>query len=304
MKIFVNKENAGWILDDIFEDYQKFTRHQLVGINDRPYIVWLLNFWELQNLLGNIKSPIYITIHHIVGNKIQKYDFDLYNKQVAGCIVPNKKTEEFLKKHLTVPVYRIPYWVLSKRMLERGDNVDSKKKEFCSGDEILIGSFQKDSEGKTNQPKLEKGPDVFLDIVTELKRKHNIKVILSGYNRRYLIENLRSRNIPFSYCERFDDLNLLYDCVDWCFVTSRSEGGPQSVLEAAYRKVKILSTDVGMAPEVLHSDCICCGVNDFVTKFEEGMDRRKENFDNVQEYLPQKIIPQLDDFFEKQSKDK
>lgn len=45
-------------------------------------------------------------------------------------------------------------------------------------------------------------------------------------------------------------------------------------------------------------------MNDFVTKFEEGMDRRKENFDNVQEYLPQKIIPQLDDFFEKQSKDK
>ena len=37
------------------------------------------------------------------------------------------------------------------------------------------------------------------------------------------------------------DLNLLYDCLDWYFVTSRFEGGPQSVLESSFHKVKIFN---------------------------------------------------------------
>jgi len=302
VEIFVNKENSGWVIDDIFKDYQKFTRHKIVNINNNPDIIWILNFWGFRNLLNYIKVPVFVTIHHIPEHKIQKYDFNLYNKYASGCIVPNKKTERFLKEYLTIPVYRIPYWLLSKRMLKSETNIEIKKKEISTNNEILIGSFQKDSEGKTNQPKLEKGPDIFLEVVMELKKQYNIKVVLSGYNRKYLTENLSAKCIPFSYFENFNDLNLLYDCVDWCFVTSRSEGGPQAVLETAYRNVKILSSNVGLAPEVLHSDCICYNVKDFVNKFNDNLDRRKENFERVQEYLPQKIISQVDNFFEEQLK--
>lgn len=161
MKIFVNKENAGWILDDIFEDYRKFTRHQLVGINDKPDIAWILNFWELRNLLGSIKSHIYITIHHIVGNKIQKYDFNLYNECVSGCIVPNKKTEEFLKQYLTIPIHRIPYWVLSKRMLGSRSDVEIKKQEFALVMKFLLVRFKKTVRVKRTNQNLKRDPMYF-----------------------------------------------------------------------------------------------------------------------------------------------
>ena len=36
---------------------------------------------------------------------------------------------------------------------------------------FLIGSFQKDTEGKTNLPKLSKGPDIFVNIVKDIYKE-------------------------------------------------------------------------------------------------------------------------------------
>ena len=83
-------------------------------------------------------------------------------------------------------------------------------------------------------------------------------------------------------------------------MTSRVEGGPQAVLEASYRKVKILSTNVGMAPDILHEDCICNSKDEFAEKVRNGVDRREENYASVMDYTPDKIIPKWDDFFESQ----
>jgi len=302
VKIFVNKERSGWILDEIRGDYKKFTRNNLVGIKDAD-IIWLLNFWDFNSMIGQCKAPVFISIHHVPKHKIKQFSFNLYNEYASGCIVPNKKTEEVLRKYLTIPIYVVPYWILSKMMRPTNSQVVERKKELSPNNEILIGSFQKDSEGSTEKPKLEKGPDIFLDVVLGLKKQHNIKVVLTGYNRKYLISNFNKHDVPFVFYEQasVDDLNLLYDCLDWYFVTSRSEGGPQGVLEASYHKVKILSTDVGMAPDVLHSDCICRNVSEFIEKFNQNIDRREDNYRTVEaEYTPQLIVERLDDFFEKQ----
>ena len=57
-------------------------------------------------------------------------------------------------------------------------------------------------------------------------------------------------------------VNKLYNVLDLYLVTSRVEGGPQAIFECALTKTPILSTKVGVAPEVLHTDSIY-EVNEF-----------------------------------------
>jgi len=295
MNIYVNQENSGWIFDKIHADYKRFSRHTLVPLKGNPDVCWFLNPYPFPSVASSLKCPAFVHVHHMPKAKMSNWSFETINSFATGCIVPNKKTEETLKKYVNVPIYRIPYWLLSKRMTPRHQSCIEKEAE------ILIGSFQKDSEGKTNKPKLEKGPDIFLEVLTKLHKKHRLKVILTGYNRGYLIEGLESANIPFIYLNKVNNLNEIYDSIDWYFVTSRVEGGPQAVLEASYHKVKILSTDVGLAPEVLHPDCICQNVDEFVSKFEQNVDRRSENYKTVvTEYSFQLIIDKFDIFFEEQ----
>ena len=52
------------------------------------------------------------------------------------------------------------------------------------------------------------------------------------------------------------DLNELYNILDLYLVTSRLEGGPQAILECGISKTPILSTDVGVAPEILNKKSI------------------------------------------------
>ena len=188
------------------------------------------------------------------------------------------------------PFRKIPYWILS----DRTKDIILKKE----AKEIVIGSFIKDSGG--NSPKLSKGPDILLEILKELNKTHNIKVILSGIGgRRYLRKNFKLEGIKHAHYNMHPNINELYNKIDWYFVTSRYEGGPQSILEGAYRRIKMLSTNVGMAEDVLHKDCICDCVEDFVKKFSESLDRVEYNYNKVKkEYVPEVIVPKLDDFFE------
>ena len=54
----------------------------------------------------------------------------------------------------------------------------------------------------------------------------------------------------------FKILNELYNCLDLYIVTSRIEGGPQAILECGITKTPIISTDVGVASEILAKESI------------------------------------------------
>ena len=53
-------------------------------------------------------------------------------------------------------------------------------------------------------------------------------------------------------------LNLirLYNILDLYIVSSRIEGGPQAIMECAVSKTNIISTDVGVASQILHHESI------------------------------------------------
>jgi len=300
VRIAIQSQGAGWVIDQIKSDFQKLTRHKVVKLNENPDVCWCLNLFGFSSLLPQIPKGCISVVHahHVDICGLNSYDFKAYN-QAKVCVVPNQITEKIMHEKLSIPVCRLPYWVSTACMQPSDDKVVKELKDELGGGSIIIGSFQKDGNGTTGDtPKFTKNPDLFIDVVTKIAKKMPIKVILAGYARNYVIKNLLNEKIDFIYKPRFKSVFALYNVIDWYLVTSRYEGGPQAVLEAAYHKVNILSTPVGLAPEILHAECLCEDSKAFVEKFDV-IDRRGENYKAIQNYLPEVVIPEWDDFFER-----
>ena len=135
----------------------------------------------------------------------------------------------------------------------------------------LVANFARDSEGQDlSKPKLVKGPDLFAEIMKHaVDRGLPVKAILAGPRRHWLRRTLQEFGVPFAYvgeaveCDDIDrnilpreSLNLLYNLVDLNICSSRSEGGPLAVCEAPLAGCRMISTPVGMAPDVLSGDAI------------------------------------------------
>lgn len=135
---------------------------------------------------------------------------------------------------------------------------------------VCIGSFQKDGEGwgEGIKPKLIKGPDRFVEVVSALAKNFPIHCLLTGPSRGYVKKALAERGIPFTHrhLEDYRGIADYYRCLDLYLVTSREEGGPKAVLEAPACGIPIVSSPVGMAPEVLqNAGILAMDVPDMIT---------------------------------------
>ena len=120
---------------------------------------------------------------------------------------------------------------------------------------VIIGSFQKDGEGwgKGLEPKWVKGPDVFVEVISRLNRDYDIFVLLVGPARGYVKKELDRINIPYRhfFVKNYIEMPKYYNALDLYLVTSRAEGGPKAILESMATGVPIISTQVGMAPDII-----------------------------------------------------
>lgn len=143
-----------------------------------------------------------------------------------------------------------------------------RKKYNIPKDTWVIGSFQKDGNGwgEGNDPKLIKGPDVFCDVVEQLAKKEKVFVLLSGPARGYVKKRLEKAGIAYRHFvfENPDDVAELYRLLDIYIVASREEGGPKALLEAMASGIPIISTCVGMAPDIIYNEKngLLCKVDD------------------------------------------
>jgi glycosyltransferase involved in cell wall biosynthesis len=121
--------------------------------------------------------------------------------------------------------------------------------------EVVIGSMQKDGEGwgDGDVPKLIKGPDVLLDAVEKLAKELPVFVLLAGPARGFVRKGLDRLGIRHAhyYAQDRDDLATLYHALDLYLVTSREEGGPMALMESMASAVPVVSTRVGMAPDLI-----------------------------------------------------
>ncbi len=122
-------------------------------------------------------------------------------------------------------------------------------------DRMVVGSFQKDGMGWGDgmEPKRIKGPDIFVEAVAKLAKHHPVTVFLTGPARGFVKQALERLGIPFvhTYAKNHHDLAECYHALDLYFVTSREEGGPMGLMESMASGVPVVSTPVGMAPDLL-----------------------------------------------------
>jgi glycosyltransferase involved in cell wall biosynthesis len=139
-------------------------------------------------------------------------------------------------------------------------------------DAFCIGSFHKDGQGwdEGMEPKLIKGPDVFVKAMEKVYKHHPVFVLLSAPARGFVKNGLDQLGVSYRHIilEDFHDVPSLYAALDLYLITSREEGGPEGVLEALASGVPLVSTKVGLAPDV-------------VTHGEDGLLTEVEDIDGL-----------------------
>lgn len=120
----------------------------------------------------------------------------------------------------------------------------------------VVGSFQKDGVGWADglEPKLIKGPDVFVKAMAALKaRVPELYVVLSGPARGYVKAGLEKMGIPYRHFNlpQYADIGKLFQTLDLYMITSRQEGGPKAVLESMASGIPLVTTRVGQAMDMV-----------------------------------------------------
>ncbi len=264
-KIYLNKASEGWVVDRFRKEWYENKKEISTKFLQNSNIIWLIAPWTWQKInkkhLENKK--VICTIHHIDEEKFNgKIEKDFYERDqyvdLYHAISPHTKKQ--VSKLTTKKIETIPFWVNQNIWYQIKDKDKIKDKYKLNKNHFLIGSFQRDTEGHDLiSPKLSKGPDQFLEIVDYINTlEKNVHIVLTGKRRNYLIENLKKMKIKYSYFEmvNFTNLNELYNSLDLYIVSSRVEGGPQAILECGISKVPIISTDVGIASNILSTDSI------------------------------------------------
>ncbi len=299
MKIYLNQPKENWIVDRFVSEWSKNNLDITTKRISKSDIVWIISPWtwrKINKKFLKIKKVI-CTIHHIDPNKFDKNDFYELDQYVDYYHVISEKTITELEKHTNKKIYTIPFWVDDKKWFSI-QNKQLLKENFNFDDEsYLVGSFQRDTEkGKDLLPKLEKGPDILLNIIKKLNTNHsNLHIVLAGKRRGYLIKELKKEGIKFTYFEMIKNsqLNELYNCLDLYIVSSRLEGGPASIMECALTKTPIISTDVGIANKILPKNSIFQDEN-----YENSKPDIELAFSNVQKYIIPKGFNRFIEIFE------
>lgn len=263
MKIYINKINESWIVDRLKQEWCQFNQNTITDSKFESDIIWIIAPWTWKwnnNLFIKNKKVIY-TIHHLEEKNLS-YNFfkKINNKQIDAFHVLNSETKGKLEKFTNKPIYQIPFWI-NQNLFFYIDDKKSLRNEFnFSTNDFLIGSFQRDTEGSDlTSPKLIKGPDRFVTIIEQLNKEHpNLKIVLTGKRRQYIISRLKELDIEYRYFENidFEILNKLYNCLNLYIVSSRLEGMPFAVLESGISKTPVISTDVGIANSILSQESI------------------------------------------------
>lgn len=265
MKIFIPNLQESWVVDrfrdEFIENYKQFITNSIAECN----IIWIISPWTWREIPKKFlnKKIVLCTIHHLEDSEIYGKglkNFKKLDRYVNHYHTLSKKTSDELKLLTTKNIYVFPFWVNSKIFFEFNNKSIIKSKYGFQNSQYIVGSFQRDTEGKDlKSPKLIKGPDQLIEILKYYNKKYpNLTILLAGYRRQYIISELEKLNIKYIYFEQtdFTTLNELYNCLDLYIVSSRKEGGPQAILEAAITKTPIISTDVGVASEILDPNSI------------------------------------------------
>ena len=306
MRIYINNPKENWVVDRFRKEFALYRSDNFTEDVSLADVVWIVAPWTWTSIPLDVlrQKKVVCTIHHIVPNKFdntKREEFRFRDQFVDYYHVPCDLTkwmiEGVLQGMTTKPIFVQPFWANEKLWKPIEDKMSLRLKYNIPENVNLIGSFQRDTEGHDlTSPKLEKGPDIFCEMVKKIhKSNNNTEVLLAGWRRQYVISRLKEMGIKYHYFElpSFEIINELYNCLDLYVVGSRYEGGPQSIFECALTKTPIISTNVGAAKDILSEKSIYTpGERGFPTPDVEHA------FQSVQRYTIEKGMNSILEFME------
>lgn len=229
-----------------------------------------------------------------------------FKDKIRGIRVTNRDIAGQLKaSQLSSNIAIIPLGVeMSQHSIRsEAERVRFRRRMKIPTDTMIIGSFQKDGAGWDcgDVPKLEKGPDIFVETLVWLRNSGvPVHALLAGPSRGYVTARLSKEGIPFSYrgFVKLDEVKQLYSFIDCYLVSSRIEGGPRAILETLASGRPVVSTKVGQASDILSGSSFGRVVNSLspedlgiaiveqMNKWEDDVHPRlarlhASNFDNI-----------------------
>ncbi len=300
MKIFTKAPNENWIIDRYKSEFDYYNSSITTNSLDEADIIWLLDGYTWREIPEKYLREKFVvnTVHHIAPDKFDFNDFKIKDCLVNQYHTVSLKTADVLSGYTNKPITPITFWVNENIWKVTSDTTNTLRRKHNLPDEknILVGSFQRDTEGHDLiSPKLVKGPDLFCDYMERMQESvgKTLEVVLAGWRRQYVMKRLNDAGIKYHYFDRcsFETLNELYNCLDLYVVSSRIEGGPQAVPECAMTRTPIISTNVGLAPEILAPESVNNDLNVAIPNIDFAHVK-------VQQYSIQNHMQNFVNFFE------
>ena len=271
-RLLIESDGSDWVLNSIANEmcqvsdcigiptldskYSKFIKNQCVFFTSKYSV--LSNWTKGSN---RIAFPYYhgnpSTNHtfKMMINTLEKHHTDISRIQVSQSeieeIILNTGIDnnKVFRIPISIDLDLFPVANLHHRSVTR-------KKLNIPEEAILIGSFQKDGNGWDEgvEPKLIKGPDIFLQTIKILKGDiPNLYVLLTGPARGFVKTGLKKIGVPYQhyFLKEYTDISKYYHALDLYLITSREEGGPRAVLESMASGIPLVTTRVGQAMDLV-----------------------------------------------------
>ena len=188
-------------------------------------------------------------------NTIKSHHDELARIQVSHSEIHDIVLETGIDSH---KVFRIPiginldYFNCTRAELKR----KARTKLGVPQTAVVVGSFQKDGNGwgQGLEPKLIKGPDIFLKTVEILKFEvPELFILLTGPARGYVKKGLEKLGVPFlhKFLNNYIEIGHYFNALDLYIISSREEGGPKAVLESMASGIPLVTTRVGQAMDLV-----------------------------------------------------
>jgi glycosyltransferase involved in cell wall biosynthesis len=306
-RLIIVGDNADWAIDE--EAKQLALTAERLGIKtarskkapmDMPQAVhYSSQFSLLQDIY---KSKHRISVDYFHGKPEQGESFDKCfsalkerHKDISKVRISTREMRELIlssginaEKVALIPIAIdtesfLPKTVESRRLVREKLGIPNEAR--------VIGSFQKDGIGwgEGDEPKLIKGPDIFLEIIGKLKAEvPDLFVLLSGPARGYVKNGLAKLGVPYKhiYLKDYRQVSDLYDALDLYIIASREEGGPKAALEAMAKGVPLVTTAVGQC-----RDLVVSGENGLMAAIDDAESLYKYSLDILTDnVLAEKLI--------------
>jgi glycosyltransferase involved in cell wall biosynthesis len=212
-------------------------------------VVHFLSPWDFFNVAKTIYLPCVVMLWHMVDWS----EFQKHSQRIDTLCVGSKQWLQLSQSYVSqeLPVMRVHYGLDTNFFQKRTLAKQSFIEEFKLNKEVLVFGFAGSAwSNESNR----KGLDRLWNCLIKLKTEQNIPFVLRIAGRHWSSDIVPvelqaytkiSLDIPNELLPEF------YSSLDYYICTSRCEGVPYPVLEAMSCECVVISTAVGVVPEIL-----------------------------------------------------